>query len=214
MPATATDPAVDVAAVRTQMGRPPGPGKMTEVGIVAAARQIIAEQGTDGLTMRVLSAKLDVSLGATYRRVATRSDILALVALDLFEQVEAATPADLDWLDRIRALILAYAEVFGAHPGMAAFVMDHSNELSPTGLTAVILKAMADGGLSGQRAAAVNAAVFFFVGGTTAAGVSSTPRSPVEVWRDDRFHEGLEVLLKGINAVAEEPVAEEPVSVT
>jgi AcrR family transcriptional regulator len=180
---------------------------MTEESIVSAARHIIAELGTHGLTMRALSARLDVSLGATYRRVATRDDILTLVALQLFDRVEAETPHDLDWLDRIRAMVLSYATVFGAHPGMASFAMDHANELAPKAMITAMHKALADGGLTGSRAAAVNAAVFFYVGGTTASAVSSDPRSPVDPWRDQRFRDGLEVLLKGVRAVAEEHVA-------
>src|ERR1700722_20475670 len=55
--------------------------------IVRAARDLIAEVGVQGLSMRRLSAKLGVALGATYHHVPPKRDLLLLVAHDLYEEV-------------------------------------------------------------------------------------------------------------------------------
>ena len=59
---------------------------MTEAMIVRAALEIIEECGVDGLTMRPLSARLDVALGATYHRVPNKHALLVLVAKDLYSR--------------------------------------------------------------------------------------------------------------------------------
>src|ERR1700735_5755608 len=58
--------------------------------IVSAALDIIAERGVAGLSMRLLSQRLGVSLGATYRHVPNKDDLLRLVAADLYGRI---TPA-------------------------------------------------------------------------------------------------------------------------
>jgi len=177
---------------------------MTEESIVEAARQIIAESGTENLTMRALSARLGVSLGATYRRIATRDEILTLVALDLLDRVGAQIDPSAPWVDRIRAMVLSYTEVLGQHPGMATFVMEHVGELSPQGMTTTMADALADSGLTGERANAVNAALFFYVGGTTAAEIAVRGAGVNAGWLSERYRSGLELLLRGIVAMAEE----------
>ncbi|MGD9792177.1 MAG: TetR/AcrR family transcriptional regulator, partial [Acidimicrobiia bacterium] len=174
--------------------------------IVEAARQIIAESGTDGLTMRALSARLGVSLGATYRRIATRDEILTLVAVDLLDSVGAQIDADAPWVDRIRTMVLSYTAVLGQHPGMATFVMEHVAELTPKGMAVTMADALADSGLTGDRANAVNAALFFYVGGTTAAEIAVAGSGVTTGWLSERYRSGLEVLLQGIVALADERI--------
>lgn len=48
--------------------------------IVAAALQIAGSRGVEGLTMRTLTAELQVSVGAVYNHVRNRSELLDLVA--------------------------------------------------------------------------------------------------------------------------------------
>src|SRR3981081_4526352 len=68
--------------------RQAGLGKDT---ILAAALDTHPERGVAGLSMRVLSQRLGVSLGATYRHVPNKDELLRLVAADLYARV---VPAD------------------------------------------------------------------------------------------------------------------------
>src|ERR1700722_3475006 len=69
------------------LDRSPGLDKQS---IVSAALDIIAERGVAGLSMRLLSQRLGVSLGATYRHVPNKDDLLRLVAANLYARVEPA----------------------------------------------------------------------------------------------------------------------------
>lgn len=179
---------------------------MTEASIVEAARQIIEESGTDNLTMRALSARLGVSLGATYRRIATRDEIMTLVALDLFDRIGEQIDPGAPWVDRIRAMVLSYTEVLGQHPGMATFVMEHVAELTPKNMMSKMADALDDSGLTGERANAAHAALFFYVGGTTAAEIAIRGAGVDASWLSQKYRDGLDLMLKGIVAMADEPI--------
>src|SRR3984957_20774550 len=64
---------------------------LDQQSIVSAALDIIAERGVQGLSMRVLSQRLGVSLGATYRHVPNKDELLRLVAANLYARI---TPGD------------------------------------------------------------------------------------------------------------------------
>ena len=97
--------------------------------IVAAAIEIIAERGVEGLSMRHLSERLGVALGATYKHVPDKHTLLRLVAEVLYARIE---PADdvVDEFEQAKSVMLQVHEVLAAHPGMAEYIAQHVPEFS------------------------------------------------------------------------------------
>jgi TetR/AcrR family transcriptional regulator len=94
--------------------------------IIQEALSLIAEQGLHGLTYRNLSERFGVSVPAFYRHFASKADILEAtvdylqeVTGDVFDQAEARGT---DALDRLRLILLGYAQRFAANKGLAAMV--------------------------------------------------------------------------------------------
>jgi TetR/AcrR family tetracycline transcriptional repressor len=173
---------------------------LSTASIVDAACAIIAEGGTDALTMRALSDRLGVALGATYRHIPNRDALLLLVARELLGRVARATRDDDDWLDRMRTLALGYIDIFRTHPGMAAVVMANLPVIEAPELLGAISTAYDESGLDDDTAMTANMAVFFYVNAITASDLARAGDKPV----DPRFADGLEILLKGIRAEAAE----------
>ncbi len=85
---------------------------LTRPSIVAAARDLIAEDGLDGLTLRRVGSRLGVSAPALYAHVENKPDLLRAVAelefeglMASFEAIEGDDPRD-----RIRGQMRAYIE--------------------------------------------------------------------------------------------------------
>jgi TetR/AcrR family tetracycline transcriptional repressor len=167
---------------------------LSEAQIVAAARELIAEVGVDGLTMRMLSARLGVALGATYHHVANKRDLLLLVAHDLYDEV--VLPERGPWDQRVKRLMLSVAEVVGRHPGMAAFMNANVEDSMPVDLNRRVVELLSGAGFSRRNVHAIMGALFIYVNGVTSTGFG-TSGAP-EVGRI--FRDGLEMLLTGARA--------------
>jgi AcrR family transcriptional regulator len=113
------------------LDRSPGLDKQS---IVSAALDIIAERGVAGLSMRLLSQRLGVSLGATYRHVPNKDDLLRLVAADLYARITPADDPGGDEFDQAKHVMLQIHDLLAAYPGMAAHIAQNLPEFtsSPT----------------------------------------------------------------------------------
>src|SRR6202000_3073429 len=129
--------------------RPAGLGKDT---IVAAALEIIAERGVPGLSMRVLSQRLGVALGATYRHVPNKDELLRLVAAHLYAQIRAADDTDGDGFDQAKHVMLQIHDVLAAYPGMAAHIAQNIPEFTSEHLARLITDPLQAAGLSADEA--------------------------------------------------------------
>jgi AcrR family transcriptional regulator len=172
--------------------------------IVRAAREIIAEAGVQGLTMRRLSAELGVALGATYHHVATKHDLLILVGRDLYSQSASSAP-DGPWQARLKTIMLNQAAIVGRYPGMAAFMMANVDELPPTDLNALVGGILVEAGFTERGIEAVMSALFFFVIGMCAGGFVD-PSAKLLKGRNIHalFEDGLGVMIAGAEARLEE----------
>jgi AcrR family transcriptional regulator len=150
---------------------------LTDVQVVEAARAIIAEVGVDGLTMRALSERLGVALGATYHHVGTKHDLLVLVGTSVYDSV-TSPPETEDWAAWIKAVVLDLATVVSAYPGLAAYLISHLDEAMPLELNLVIGSMLAEAGFADRSISTVMGSLTFLIGGACAAGVPSRP-SPV-----------------------------------
>lgn len=59
--------------------------------LVKAAAELIAEAGLDGLTLRAVAERIGVSRSAMYRHFSNKEQLLAMVVIDGFERLVAAT---------------------------------------------------------------------------------------------------------------------------
>jgi AcrR family transcriptional regulator len=129
--------------------RAPGLGKDA---IVAAALAIIAERGVAGLSMRVLSQRLGVALGATYRHVPNKDELLRLVAAHLYAQIRPADDTDGDGFDQAKHVMLQIHDVLAAYPGMAAHIAQNIPEFTSEHLARLITDPLQAAGLSADEA--------------------------------------------------------------
>jgi TetR/AcrR family transcriptional regulator, tetracycline repressor protein len=169
---------------------------LTEAAIVAAALQIIEERGVDGLTMRLLSERLGVALGATYRHVSNKHALLQLVGRELYSRVDEAAGNKREGLDRTRSLLIRFRDVVGHYPGMASYVADHLGEFGSPQLLKAITDALLATGLSSKGAARVTRTLFFYTAG---AMLTSIPGES-DQQASEYFAAGLDLVLQGVDA--------------
>ena len=129
---------------------------------MATALAIVAEVGVAGLTMRQLSERLGVALGATYKYVPNKSALLALIAHELFTQIEHDVAEDEEWSGRVRALFVSIYDTFRAYPGLADQVayQPPSGDLPQLGVT--LVKLLSDEGLSSEAVDDLLSALFLY----------------------------------------------------
>jgi AcrR family transcriptional regulator len=177
---------------------PPRAAGLTDAAIVHAAREILAEAGVEGLTMRRLSARLGVALGATYHYFPTRDALLGRVVQDLYSEVDLPAAESGDWAQRVKQLTIDMARVVGQYPGLAAYLMAHMDDMVPVAANQAMVGILADAGFSIESAAVVMSALYFF--GT---GLSANLASMRSVRRFDHVDAealvgaGLDMLLAG-----------------
>jgi AcrR family transcriptional regulator len=171
--------------------------------IVQAAREIITEVGVDGLTMRALSARLGVALGATYHYVPTKRDLMLLVAHELYDEV--ILPERGTWDQRLKKLMISVAEVVGRYPGMAAFLNANAADAMPVDLRRRVFSLLQDAGFNKRNNDAIRGALFIFVNGVnsgTIKGGMPAGLGPADVKR--MFQDGLDILLAGARVILDE----------
>ena len=119
------------------------------------ALEIIAERGVAGLSMRVLSQRLGVALGATYRHVPNKEELLRLVAAYLYAQIRPADDTDGDGFDQAKDAMLQIHDVLAAYPGMAAHIAQNIPEFTSERLTSLITDPLQAAGLTADEAARI-----------------------------------------------------------
>ena len=142
-----------------------GRGAISREVILSVARELLAADGIDGVSLRRIARRLDVTAPALYGYVDGKADLLRALA----EQELAALAARLDAIDdpdplvRIRGHCRAYVQHAREHPalfevmfvfrpawaGAAADELPLATETFGTGL-AVIEEAIAGGLISGE----------------------------------------------------------------
>ena len=90
---------------------------LTRQRVADAALAFIDEHGLDGLSMRKLGAELGVEAMSLYNHVDNKADLFDAVAERLFHDVlDAYGEPSGDWKVHARALCHAYVDVAAAHP--------------------------------------------------------------------------------------------------
>jgi AcrR family transcriptional regulator len=153
---------------------------LTRQRVADAALTFIDAHGLEGLSMRKLGAELGVEAMSLYNHVANKADLLDAVAETLYRDVLAAygEPSG-DWKVHARALCHAYVAVAAAHPRAVSLL------ITPASGSASVERE-ADAGADEQ--------------------VASFRDAAERLSDDERFREGLETVLAGLEARYDEAI--------
>lgn len=107
--------------------------------IVTAARQVLEEQGLQGLTMRAIAAHLGIRAPSLYKHIADKAELEAALAADgLREQAELFEVAVQESPDPVVAIAADYRAWAHAHPHLYRLMTERPlpRERLPEGLEA------------------------------------------------------------------------------
>jgi AcrR family transcriptional regulator len=95
-------------------GRPPR-SVLSRDRITAAALDLIAAEGYEGLTMSALARRLRVAPSALYNHAESKQEVLRWVQDHVMTMVDFSTFADEPWDEAVRQWAWSYREVFARH---------------------------------------------------------------------------------------------------
>jgi AcrR family transcriptional regulator len=178
--------------------RPPTPkaprAALSERAITEAALEVLAEQGVEGLTMRELSARLNVALGATYRHVRSKHQLLLLVTEELYSRVKPGNPRS-NGFNRAKAVMLQIHDLLGAYPGLSGYMASHLGDFESASVTKLLTDPLRDAGLSELNARKTGLALTVYTAGQLVVRDSLPDGNGTS--QRDLFVDGLDLILDG-----------------
>jgi AcrR family transcriptional regulator len=181
---------------------------LDEQAVVAAALKTARKRVSD-LTMRAVADELQVSVGALYKHIAGRDEVLALVVEEILGQAPPMAPDTGDGWLALRAHVLGIQALMDRYPGLDDAVMAHSpkspkaNELRREGMAA-----LQQDGLTLDEAHNVYRAVTWLWLGSRVA-LEGRPRRQADI---DTFAASLDILISGLKHHLSRVVKQEVVS--
>ena len=143
-------------------GRPPIPVER----IIAAAMDILAEDGVDALSMRTLAQRLESGTATLYRHFSGRSEVVARVVDTLFAEIaqDAQAVRSLPWQQALAALAQEMFDMLRRHPNIAPLMIEN-NPVGPNALALreAALSILLDAGVEPPMAVRTWATVARFV---------------------------------------------------
>ncbi|MGI8808743.1 MAG: TetR/AcrR family transcriptional regulator [Acidimicrobiales bacterium] len=197
------------------MDHPRSPGQragLTAQLVLAAARELLAQEGLDGLTMRALARQLEVTPNALYSHVATKTALIDDLLDDVLSAVETPDADRGDWQAGLRTIMVSTHSVLLAHPDLVPLYLARQGARGPNAqrLGEVMLSLLRRGGVTGASARDAQRALIVHAIGSAAF----TSRPPLD--RGDArsagpprrelvrtFERSLSWLLAGIATTAE-----------
>jgi AcrR family transcriptional regulator len=174
-------------------------GALSEAEILEVALAIIEEDGIEGLTMRQLSSRLGVALGATYHHVKNKDALLVLVARSLFERVEIPPVDDTRaWSAQVRDVLLSLTDVFVGQSELAAWILAHFEETAPSEIMIRMRGMLANAGFGPDSTEEALNTLFFYVAGMLVGGFTTFGDATTARQLRKSFERGLDVVLTGI----------------
>jgi len=200
---------------------------LTRTRVAEAALARIDAEGLDALSMRKLGADLGVEAMSLYNHVRNKDDLLAAVSELLHGKVLAyyRYEPDASWQDKARAMAHAWWRVALEHPNAFSLISEKPVEgESGIRVIAACMQLFIDAGFSLDASVqAFQAAAAWLIGAVTQehglmrsleagegfsdedvppelAGLVDFKHACVGTPSDDRFRNGLEVVLAGIEA--------------
>jgi TetR/AcrR family tetracycline transcriptional repressor len=177
--------------------------------VFAAARELLDERGVDGLTMRALAARLEVSPNALYSHVGGKTELIDGLLDELLGEVE---PPDADREDPaagLRALMTATYGTLLAHPELVPLYLARQGARGANAqhLGDVMLALLERAGVDGARAREAQRVLIVYTIGFAALAAPPLVESGRRIQLSPRmfanFSSGLGWLLAGITAAAD-----------
>jgi AcrR family transcriptional regulator len=168
---------------------------LTRSEIIETALELVAEVGVDKLSMRQLSERLGASLGATYRHVSTKDELLSLCARALYERSYRPRLESDDPMEWVRVQLVSLLATLFAHPGMASYVINQP-DLVPTEMIDTVQTALLDAGFTQEDADAARLVLYFYLAGVMLSDTSAVFAAAGATARADRLvSAGLDYIL-------------------
>ena len=146
--------------------------------VLAAAQELLAQDGLDGLTMRALARRLEVAPNALYSHVATKTALVDDILDEVLGGVEVPEPDREDWQAGLRTMMTSTHRVLLAHPDLVPLYLARQGARGPNAqrLGEVILSLLRRGGVTGPSAREAQRALIVHAIGSAAF----TARRPLE----------------------------------
>lgn len=178
---------------------------LTRAAVLVAARELLAEDGLEALTMRALARRLAVSPNALYSHVASKTALIDDVLDDLLAGVAAPAPDAEDPRRGLHALMASTFDVLLAHPDLVPLYLARQGARGPNAqrLGDVMLALLGRARISGLRAREALRVLIVYTIGFAAFAVRPPIELPGTAERPTRellenFDSGLRWLLDGI----------------
>lgn len=140
--------------------------ELTLAGIIDATLALARRIGFDAVSLRPLAAELNVTPTALYYHVRNKEELLDAVVSRIFASMEPPNRA-LPWTERMRLFVLEQNALFQAYPGLARFLVSHSQSHVARRRMSAIHEILRDGGFRGERLEAALAVFAFYTDPTT-----------------------------------------------
>lgn len=171
--------------------------------IVGATLEVLEEVGVAGLNMRLLSARLGVTLGATYRHITSKDALLGLAAGEVLARTRVTTPDNEDWRTRLRELAVDYILQMERYPGLANYAIHQAAQLPTSQLILPIRHFLTEAGIPEAATRAPLETLFCYITGVLVLAADSD--APGQWANPTDVRAGLDIILAGVGDAAALP---------
>jgi TetR/AcrR family transcriptional regulator, tetracycline repressor protein len=179
------------------MARTPGQrAGLDRPAVLAAARDVLAERGAEGLSMRAVAGRAGVAPNALYSHVENRAALVDALLDDLLAGVPA--PArDAEPAAGLRAVMLASFDLVARHPDLVPLYLSRQGSRGPhaRALGDAMAVLLERGGITGDTVGRTVRALIVLMLGHAALATGDGPLSPDDLRAD--LDRGLGWLLAG-----------------
>jgi AcrR family transcriptional regulator len=132
--------------------------------ILAAALELVDEQGADALSMRSLAQRLGSGTATLYRHFSSRSELVGLVVDRMIGDIDTRAIASLPWQEACMSFAQSMFEALGRHGDFASLLIGHV-PVGPNALARreLVLSVLLDNGFAPTAAAHAYATVSRYV---------------------------------------------------
>ncbi len=132
--------------------------------IVSTALDLIRANGVENLSMRQLSERLGVSLGATYRHLPTKDALLELCGKALFDRSWRPIREGEDPVGWLEEQLMSLYDVLRQHRGLAAYVVQRP-QVTSRDVAGPVHEVLLASGFSEDGAIVVGATLTLYLAG-------------------------------------------------
>jgi AcrR family transcriptional regulator len=175
-------------------------GELDRSVVVAAAVRVAERGGIRSVTVRALATELGLSTTAMYHYVDGKAELLNLIAEATLATVEL--PKTGPWQQRVRVFARSARRALLRIDGIADVLQTHPAKGAAQQVDSLLHQLVIDAGVSPRRreAARVLLMIFFMGSASFERALDGLPHQ-LMVSPDDRFEQGLDVLIAGLEAI-------------